>query len=86
MKFNLCYNVHEAEIDYIEDNKQKPNKVHFSIKKCSAMNFEKQIYIYKDLSWFEFIVLKPGPAYRVDPGPGWPEAATRPSLRKNKKS
>jgi hypothetical protein len=38
------------------------------------------------LSRFEFIVLKPDPAYRVDPGPGWPEAATRPSLRKNKKS
>jgi hypothetical protein len=38
-KFNLCYNVHEAEIDYIEDNKKNSNKVHFSIKKLFSDEF-----------------------------------------------
>jgi hypothetical protein len=46
MKFNLCYNVHEAEIDYIEDNKKNSNKVHFSIKKMFSDEFWKtNLYI-----------------------------------------
>jgi len=32
----------------------------------------------------ESIVLKPGPAWRADPGPGRPEAGTGPGWRKNR--
>jgi len=36
--------------------------------------------------WHVSIVLKPGPARRVDLGPGRPEAGTGPGWRKNRKS